>query len=199
MPQVILDNAEVNFEFSRLRTVGELIEYIKTSIDPDAIILSLTKDDEPLNDSDWMMPLQAFNESRFDITTGSKNDFIKQRLEMVDDLIEELYLNFSEIIKLFKHGAEQEAHEPFSATLNDLNAFVGWLHSIYSVDEETFQLEASQYEKVIEDLKIACVDIQSYQIQQSWWNLGDVLDLKVLSILEQIKEINSRAIGKLLS
>ncbi len=199
MLQVMVDNSELSFEASRLRTVGELVEYIKSSIDPDAIILSLTKDDEPLSENDWMMPLQSFNQSRFDIVTGSKNDFVKNRLEMVEPILEEMHHNFSEISRFFKQGEEEKGHEPFASSLNDLNAFVGWLHSVYLVDEELFSMELQEFEAIIEGLKKTCLDVQAYQMQQSWWNLGDILDLKVLSTLEQIREMNTRSLSKLLS
>jgi hypothetical protein len=199
MPNIMVDNTELNLEVSKLRTVAELVEYIKSSIDPDSIILTLTKDDEPLSENDWIMPLQSFRQSKFKITTGSKGEFVRERLEMVDAVINEMYDSFSRISKLFKHGVEDEAHEPFAQSLNDLNAFVGWLHSVYSVDEEIFGQEISEFEIIIEELKNSCVDVQSFQMQQSWWNLGDVLDLKILSTLEQIREMNARAMNKLLS
>jgi len=199
MLQVMVDNNELSFEASRLGTVGELIDYIKANIDPDAIILSLTKDESPLSDNDWLMPLASFKESKFEIVTGSKVDFIRNRLEMVDSLVMEICENISNISNSFKRGLENQAHESFASSLNDLNAFVTWLHSIYLIDEEMFSSNIKEFEKIIEDLKGTCLDIQTCQMQQSWWNLGDILDVKVIATLNKINSMNNESLNKLLS
>jgi hypothetical protein len=199
MLQVMVDNTELDIEVSRLKTISELVEYIKSSIDPDTIILSLTKDNHPLSENDWVMPLQAFKESKVEIKTGSKESFINERLNMVDSISDELYDKVSEVSKLFRHGAEDEAHEPFAAVLNDLNAFVGWLYSVYMIEKEMFSDEIANFHEIVDEMKSACFDLQSYQMQQSWWNLGDILDLKILSLLERIKELNAQSINKLAS
>jgi hypothetical protein len=195
----MVDNNELSFEASRLGTVGELIDYIKANIDPDAIILSLTKDESPLSDNDWLMPLASFKESKFEIVTGSKVDFIRNRLEMVDSLVMEICENISNISNSFKRGLENQAHESFASSLNDLNAFVTWLHSIYLIDEEMFSSNIKEFEKIIEDLKGTCLDIQTCQMQQSWWNLGDILDVKVIATLNKINSMNNESLNKLLS
>jgi hypothetical protein len=199
MLQIMVDNTELKLEISRMRTMAELVEYIKSSIDPDTIILSLTRDELPLSDNDWSVPLTSFGESKVEVMTGSKMEFVQDRLKMSESLVDQIYESFTDLSKLFKHGMEDQAHEPFAHSLNDLNAFVGWLYSVFSVDAELFGDEIIEFEGIVDDLKKICVDIQRYQMQQAWWNIGDVLDLKVISNLEQMKELSNRSLGKLLS
>jgi hypothetical protein len=199
MLQIMVDKTELKLEISRMRTMGELVEYIKSSIDPDTIILSLTRDEEPLTDNDWSVPLNSFGESKVEITTGSKMEFVQDRLRMSESIVDQIYESFTDLSKLFKHGMENQAHDSFAHSLNDLNAFVGWLYSVFSVDAELFGKEILEFEGLVEDLKMICVDIQRYQMQQAWWNVGDVLDLKLLSNLEQMKELSNRSLGKILS
>lgn len=196
MLQVMVDNTELKLEVSNMRTMAELIEYIKSSIDPDLVILSLTKDEEPLNDNDWVAPISALGNSKVEVTTGSKFELIQDRLKMVDPILNELISNINEISKLYKFNMEEKAHEPFGRSLSDLNAFVNWILSIMTIDEEIFKEDIVEYHKLVNGLKSICVDIQTQQMQSNWHQLGDILDLKLVSLLEEIRELTNKSIKK---
>ncbi len=198
MVQVFLDNNSLPAEVANLSTVGELVEYVKSTIDQATIIVSLTKDDEPLLDSDWKRSLSSLKDSTVDIKTGSKADFIQTRLNTVKDLVEAIMGDLGNISGLFKANRAMEANQEFSNVLEDLNALMSWMYSILSMEPDTFTLEITEFSGVVRDLKYACGQMQQQQLFQSWWALGETIDKKVVSLLETVKEIGLRAESKVL-
>lgn len=199
MVQILVDDTELSLEAATLGTVGELIEYVKSSIDPDAIILSLTRDEEPLSEADWKCPLSSLAQSQVRITTGSRTTFYQDRLQLTGAIAETLAETFSEIAKLFKTGMQNNAHEAFATSLEDLNAFVGWFYSILSMDEQIFAADLKEFTQMVEEFKGTCMLLQQQQLKQSWWAIGDIIELQVIPLIERCKDIGGSALSKVLS
>lgn len=199
MLQVLVDKTEMNLEVSRMRTMGELVEYIKSSIDPDTIILSLTRDDQPLSDADWKTPLSALDNSTVEVQTGSKMDFFQDRLRLIDAIINTISDNTKDISALYKKGMQDSAHDHFAALLNDLNAFISWLHSIYMMDEDLFANEISHYSILVEKLNASCNELQQAQVKNAWWAVGDILEMKILPSITSINEMSKKSLERVLS
>ncbi|HMO16822.1 MAG TPA: hypothetical protein PKA63_03105 [Oligoflexia bacterium] len=199
MVQILVDDAELPIEHSALGTISELVEYVKSSIDPDAIILSLTKDDEPLSEADWKCPLSSFSKSLVRITTGSRSTFYQDRLQLSGAISETLIATFRDIADHYKTGRQNSAHEVFATSLEDLNAYVGWLYSILSMDEVLFKSELEKFGNLIDNFKKTCLKLQQEQISQSWSAIGDVLELQVIASIDQCNEVGASALSKVLS
>lgn len=196
MLQVYVDSNVLPPEVASLSTVGELVEYVKSTIDPSTIIVSLSKDNEPLTDSDWKRSISSLKDSTLEIKTGSKMDFIHNRLQSVTELVEAVIQNVSDISGLFKANRSLDANTNFSATLEDLNALFNWMYSILAMDPDKFALEVNEFSGLVRDLKYACGQMQQQQLFQSWWALGETLDKKVLPLLESVKDVGLRAENK---
>jgi hypothetical protein len=199
MLQVLVDKAEMNLEVSRMRTMGELVEYIKSSIDPDLIILSLTRDDQPLTDADWKTPLSALDNSKVEVLTGSKMDFFQDRLRLIDAIVTTISDNIKDIAAFYKKGMQDNAHDHFAVLLNDLNAFISWLHSIYMMDEDLFANEISNYTILVEKLNNSCNELQQAQVKYAWWAVGDILEMKILPSIASINEMSKKSLERVLS
>jgi hypothetical protein len=199
MVQILVDDTELSLEAATLGTVGELIEYVKSSIDPDAIILSLTRDEEPLSEADWKCPLSSLAQSQVRITTGSRTTFYQDRLQLTGAIGETLSETFGEIAKLFKTGMQNNAHEAFATTLDDLNAFVGWFYSILSMDEHLFEVEFREFTQMVEEFRGTCLLLQQHQLKQSWWSIGDIIELQVVPLIGRCKDLGGSALAKVLS
>jgi hypothetical protein len=193
MVQVIVDSNSMPSEMANMATVGELVEYIKSTIDPDTIIVSLTKDNEPLSDSDWKCALSSLRDSVLDIKTGSKTDFIKYRLESVADLVNSVEQDITHVSELFKGNKAIDANTHFTQTLENLNALVNWMYSVIAMDAELFQAEIDEFSGIVKELKYVCGQMQQQQLFQSWWALGETLERKVLPVLNTMKELGVRA------
>lgn len=199
MVQILVDDTELSLEAATLGTVGELIEYVKSSIDPDAIILSLTRDEEPLSEADWKCPLSSLSQSQVRITTGSRTTFYQDRLQLTGAIAETLSDTFAEIAKLFKTGMQNNAHEAFATSLEDLNAFVGWFYSILSMDEQIFATELSDFTQMVEEFKGTCMFLQQQQLKQSWWAIGDIIEQQIIPLMDRCKSLGGNALSKVLS
>ncbi len=193
MIQVIVDNNSLSTEFTNDRTMGELVEYIKSTIDPSSIIVSLTKDDIPLSDNDWKSNLSALTNSKLEIKTGAKSEFIKIRLEAVGNLVGNLIDRIQETSVLFQNGSIVEANKIFSSCLEDLNALISWLHSIISMDSEFYVTELKIFSGQVKDFRYVAGQLQQQQLFQSWWALGETLTTKLIPLLEAMKTLGIEA------
>jgi len=198
MVQVYLDKNSLPAEVANLATVGELVEYVKSTIDQETIIISLTKDDQPLSDSDWKRSLSSLKDSKVDIRTGSKLEFVKNRLDTVQELVDAVMKDLGNISGLFKANRSQEANNNFSNSLEDLSALMNWMYSILSMEPEKLVAEVNEFSGIVKDLKFACGQMQQQQLFQSWWALGETLDKKVMPLLESIKDVGIKAENKVL-
>lgn len=197
MIQVIVDNNSLSAEFTNGRTMGELVEYIKSTIDPSNIIVSLTKDDIPLSENDWKSNLSSLSNSRLEVKTGTKSDFIKLRLDAVGNLVGNLIDRIQETSVLFKSGSVIEGNKIFSTCLEDLNALISWLHSIISMDSDFYANELAIFSNQVKDFRYVAGQLQQQQLFQSWWALGETLTTKLIPLLESMKTLGIDAGKKL--
>lgn len=197
MIHVKINENELNIPSQGLNTLGELVEYVKSSIDPETIIVSLTKNDQPLSDLDWRNPLTSQVDMRLSFTTGSKSTFIKERFQLGADILS----NFKDKIEIcaqsFKQLRVHSANKEFGTFVSDLNAFVSWMHSIYLLDQEKYSDDISTYSNYVNQLEQICIALQNQQITSSWWALGDSLINKLLPLVKNIEELVNSSLRKL--
>ena len=189
MIHIKLNDNEFNVPMQGVSTLGELVEYVKSSIDPDTIIVSLTKDDQPLSEIDWRNPISLQSEMTLNFMTGSKTDFIKDRLDLGVELIKSFEEKIDICSQAFKQLRVHTANKEFSVFIDDLNAFVTWLHSIYSMDEGKYERELIAYNEIVIKLEKVCVTLQDKQMSSSWWALGDTLLNQMLPLIHEMKSL----------
>jgi hypothetical protein len=189
MIQVKINDTEMQLPVNDVKTLGELVEYVKSSIDPETIIIDMTKNDEPLSDLDWRNPIKSSENVTLKFITGLKTEFVGQRLllgvEIANSLIEKLELCAQSFKQLRVHSANTE----FSKLVEDLEAYITWLNSIFNIEEEMFAKELNEYHNIVQNLESICVQIQEQQVSSSWWALGDTLISLLLPLLNSIKNL----------
>ncbi len=185
---VTIDGQKFGLDLSRMHMIGELVELIKATIDPDSIITSLSLDGRPLSDADWKTSLSAFAGRTLEVSTGGKDAYINERLRAADAYLGQIAAQFSEVSQLYLNGAAEEANRRFGMPLNDLVAFVDWYASVLAMAPEKFGVQQDEYRKRIEAIKETCDSIVQQQMFQAWFIVGETLRTKLIPALEELAQ-----------
>lgn len=169
----------INGEQAPIRSEGlgkitDLIELVKTTIDPDHMITGILVDGRELSEQDWVASLGSYETSVVEVDTGLPSDYVAVRLEKSPDVIQACFLEFREARKLFQEGNSTEGNKVLLQGVNALQAFFEWYGTLIDIlDEQTrsnFTIESE-----VTELSTVCKTICQQQLYQSWWALGETI------------------------
>jgi hypothetical protein len=188
MITVKVDGQPFAADISQIRTMGELVELIKATIDPDTIITSLTFEGRSLSDTDWRLPLNAQKPSTLEVSTGDKSVYLAERLNAADSYLGNIIEGFSSAASLYNAKSVDDANRKFASTVEDLLAFVNWYASMLAMDDTKAQMREGEFDARIRQIKSICDSMLQQQMFHSWAILGDTLQNKLKPELERLRE-----------
>lgn len=192
MISVKVDNQDFITDIGELKTMGDLIELIKATIDPDCIITSLTLAGEPLKDSDWRVPLSVHGEGVLEVTTGDKNEYLSDRLATAENYLSQIIDEFARASELYRSGSVDEANTTLATAVDDLLAFVNWYLALLSVKPEQVASQIQEFDSQIREIKDVCEQLLQQQMFQSWVILGETLQSRLEPQLMKLKSFCER-------
>lgn len=185
--KVSLNGAPFPYPPEAIKTMGELVELVKSNIDPETIIIDLRKDGKILSDNDWRQSLAAQTEASLEIRTGSKQEYIEERLSSASLYLDKIIRSFSQARLLFKNAEIQPANNELSKAVNDMKAFIEWYQTILEMVSNPPEQEVEVFEKSVLTLSETCEQILQQQLYRSWWAIAESLEKKLEPQLEQLK------------
>lgn len=187
MIKVSVDGADLNVDLGGIKTMGELVELVKTQIDPDAVIGSLKIEGRDLLESDWRSPLSAQGNRQLEIVTVSKHQFVTERLHQASGYVSHIKNEFDRAKEAFQQGSESDGNTFFGNAVTDLQAFFEW----YSVVLEAgFESRPEMRAEVLEQVNVLagiCEQLVQQQLYNSWWALGETIQNKLIPQLCQLE------------
>ena len=197
MPQLRINGEESNYGSNPGVKVTDLVELIKTQIDPDHMITTILLDGKELSDADWTAPVQNFGlTSVIEVETGRPEDFVSERLSKAADIVRACFIDFRDARKFFQSGDTQNGNRKLGVAANTLKAFFEWYQSLLELmPEERRKLFTirEHIEGVSESFKQAC----QHQLYQSWWALGETIEKQLEPKLDKLEDF-CRGIIKLM-
>lgn len=187
MITVKVDTQDLLAEIGELKTMGELIELIKASIDPDSIITSISLGGNPLSESDWRVPLSVHSQSTLEVTTGSKEGYMRERLALAGDYLSQIIDEFRDASAKYLAGNSTDANTVLSGAVDDLLAFVNWYLALLSVEAESLEPTIVEFERRMSEIRDVCEQLLQQQMFQSWQALGEILQNKLEPELNKLK------------
>lgn len=187
MITVQVDGTAMLTEIGDMKTLGDLVELIKATIDPDAIITSLSFGGDVLHDRDWVSPLASHTGRTLEVTTGSKRTFLADRLRTAEFFIDQITGEFLESSNLYQAGNFEKGNASFATAVEDLLAFVNWYNSLLLVDEQSLARELSEFEGHVNEIKKTCEQLLQQQLYQSWWVLAETVKTKLKPLLDNLR------------
>lgn len=189
MIQVHVDGAPLSADFGGMNTMGDLLELVKASIDPDTIITAIELNGETLSESEWNLPLSAHRDRTLQIKTGTKREYLGERLLLSRDIVEQIVAEFADAGDAYRKGFSPDGNTKLSRAVDDLGAFVTWYDSILDMCGTEVQDGRKQFLAFVTSLQQVCESILQQQLFNSWWVLSETINKRLNPQLEEIKTL----------
>jgi hypothetical protein len=187
MMNVTVDGKPFSYQIESTKSLGDLIELIKSSIDPDTIIIKILMNENFPTDSDWKVPLAVQGNKSLEILTGSKQVYVDERLSSASLYLDKIIKSYGQARIAFKSGEVQPANTSLTTAVQDTKAFIDWYQTILQLIENPPEAEVVKFEETVTQLTDTCEQILQQQLYRSWWQLADLLERKLEPQLEQMK------------
>ena len=174
MIKVKVDGSDWTQDLAAARTMSELIELVKASIDPDNIITSITINGTDPVESDWRVALTVQGDSTVEISTGSKGSYINERLGTAVLITEQLINEFTRARSLYQEGISKDGNTAFGRSVNDLKVFLEWYYSVLALVPGA-QSAREEFRTRVSEVTSICEQLFQQQLYQSWWALGQTI------------------------
>ena len=189
MLNVTVDNANFSKHIDGMKTMGELVEYIKATIDPDSIITAIDLQGKPISEEIWHMPLTAHQHSTLTVTTGDKYDYLVYRLSTAEAYIDRIADGFKDAGMLYGQRSAISANQLLSQTIEDLLAFLSWYMSVLTIESEVLSQQIDEFNFVVNQMQDVCEVIHQQQLFNNWSSLGKTLEEKLEPVLQEMKKL----------
>ncbi len=187
MITVNVDGQPFSADVTQVRSMADLIELVKTVIDPDSIIVSLALDGKPLSDADWRMPLNGQTKSQLEICTGNPELYVRERLEGAASYLTEIIDEFSLSSASYLTAVYESGNQKLAKAVHDLGAFVNWYSSLLGINPAQYASASQDFESRIRQIKLICDQLVQQQMFQSWILLGETIKSRLVPELEKLR------------
>ncbi|MCC6220824.1 MAG: hypothetical protein IT291_06260 [Deltaproteobacteria bacterium] len=175
-------------DYSRITTMPDLVEFIKANIDPDSIIVDLAISNKPLSEIDWRVPLSVQGDSIMQVSTASKEEYLKHRLSISIEYVDKITEEFRIARENFQNGRVIDGNGSISKAVTDLEAFLSWYNTVILMLPEARQASVKNgYSEKIKDITSTCDQLLQQQLYQSWWAIGETLEQRMEPTLGELK------------
>jgi hypothetical protein len=188
MAQVRINGEESRFGENHSVKVVDLVELIKTQIDPDHMITDISLNGQELKEADWTSTMQHFGHTAIiEVSTGSPQAYVAERLSKAADIVRACYIDFRDARKFFQAGDFTNGNKKIGVAANTLKAFFEWYQTMVElvpeVRRDKFNI-MDQVKEIAECFKKAC----QHQLYQSWWALGETIQQELEPKLDKLED-----------
>ncbi|MCB0329204.1 MAG: hypothetical protein KDD70_06060 [Bdellovibrionales bacterium] len=187
MVSVRINGEEAPIQAANCSQMADVVELIKSIIDPDHMITAITLDGQPFDDNDWGMPVNQLETAIVEVETGEPFQFVHDRLSKSGNIVQSCFLEFRAARQKFQDGKSVEGNKQLVGAVQALQAFFQWYGTLLELvpldKRDNFDLT-----KEVEDLSETCKAICQQQLYQSWWALGESIQQKLEPQLDELEK-----------
>lgn len=185
-------SVRINGEVSGLKTDGlvkvtDLIELVKSFIDPDHMITAISINGGPVSDEEWNGTLVAVDGSVFDFLTGTPLQYVSEQLMRAPAAAQACYVQFRDARKTFQGGDTAGGNQKLITATDTLKAFFDWYVMLLQLLPES-EREALSIEENAADIVGSCKGICQLQLYKSWWALGESIQNELEPLLDKLED-----------
>lgn len=184
-------DSEINNTASASK-VTDLVELIKSVIDPDHMITSLLVNGRDLNEDEWYSSVNQLGTSIIEVETGTPEEFVAERLSRSSEIVRACYVEFRDARKSFQDGDMAGGNHKLVVAVNTLKAFFEWYKTLLSLVPENNRTHFNM-DSQIADISETCKRICQQQLYQSWWALGESLEKDLEPKLDNLEDFCRKA------
>jgi hypothetical protein len=188
MVAVRVNGSEAEFPTGRLQKLTELIEFLKTSIDPSHMITAIRIDGRELDEQDWSASLGAYETAIMEVETDTPENFVAARIEKAPEVVRSMYLLFRDSRKAFQSGDMQLGNRRMIEAVNTARAFFEWYNSLLTLMPEESK-SAFDINPQVREISEVCKRLSQQQLYQSWWALSETLEKELEPKLDGLEDL----------
>ena len=188
MVSVRINGTEAPIRSEGLARMPELIELVKSWIDPEHMITHLLIEGREFEDTDWSAGLSHYETAILEVETDTPANFVRDRFGQSWSVIQSCRTEFGDARLSFQEGKTAEGNKKLVKAVQTLHAFFDWYGALMELvppaERSTYDL-TPQIRELIE----VCKHICQQQLYQSWWALGEALEKELEPRLEKLGEV----------
>jgi hypothetical protein len=169
----------------------DLVELIKSSIDPEHMITSIQIDRRELSDEEWSMTVGQLSGEEIAVLTGRPEVYVSDRIQDASSVVRSCFLEFRDARKGFQDGDMQSGNRRLKVAVDTLRAFFEWYGTLLQLlpERNRGKLDISTQ---VGDISETCKKICQQQMYQSWWALGESLEKDLEPKLDKLEDVCRR-------
>jgi len=188
MFQIQLNGKSSGLQSKTMPRMTDVVELIKSSIDPAHIITVLRINGRDLTDAEWQSSPTQFQETDIlEVETGTPAQFVKDRTEVTPNLLENIFILFRSARQSFQAGDMEEGNKIMVVGVRDLKAFFEWYGMLQQIVPPELQ-KSYDISDQMEELVNVCKDICEQQLYQSWWALATSIHERLEPSLDRLEQ-----------
>ena len=192
MVQVRVNGQALRIPVERLSTFADLIELVKSSIDPEHMVTVISLDGRDLRDDEWSMSPAQLQGDNLDFHSGRPELYVAERLQDASSVVRSCFFEFRDARKGFQDGDTAMGNKRLKVAVDTLKAFFEWYGTLLQLVPEGARAKLDISQEVV-DISETCKKIVQQQLYQSWWALGESLEKELEPKLDKLEDACRRA------
>lgn len=171
----------------RLSTFADLIELVKSSIDPEHMVTQILLDGRDMRDEEWMMAPSQLQGEVLDFESGRPDVYVAERIQDASSVVRSCFFEFRDARKGFQDGDSTMGNKRLKVAVDTLKAFFEWYGTLLQLvpEQSRSKLDISAE---VQDISETCKKICQQQMYQSWWALGESLEKELEPKLDKLED-----------
>ena len=174
MVSVRVNGSDAPIQGGGLSKFTDLVELIKSYIDPAHIITSIRIDGRDMSDQEWRSTLPQLGTAIIEVDTDTPERFVVDRFSTAADVVRSCYMAFRDARKEFQNGSMNEGNRNLMKGVEIMKAFFDWYGTLLEL-VPTDRRATYDIEPQVRELSEVCKRICQQQLYQSWWALGETI------------------------
>jgi hypothetical protein len=188
MVNVLVNGAPFSIDSRNVRTIGELVELVKATIDPDTIITSLSISGRQPSETDWRVPLVAHGGTTVEVSTGTKEEYLIERLALVEPYLESIEGQVTQARLHFRNQDLKAGNEFLAGGMKNLRAFIEWYGTLLELAPVSRVEERQNLIRQAQGLIQTCEQLLQQELRQMWSLLALTLESRLEPQLAEFRQ-----------
>ena len=187
MVQVRVNGQALTAPVDRIASFADLIELVKSSIDPEHMVTLIQLDGRDLQDAEWSMSPAQLQGAYLDFMSGRPEVYVAERLQDASSVVRSCFFEFRDARKGFQDGDNATGNKRLKTAVDTLKAFFEWYGTLLQLVPDAARSKLDISEEVV-SISETCKKICQQQLYQSWWALGESLEKDLEPKLDRLED-----------
>jgi len=165
----------------------DLLELIKSQIDPEHMITSILLDGRDLSDEEWGQKLGELRGETLQVETGHPEIYVSDKMQDASRVVRSCFFEFRDARKGFQDGDTMTGNKRLKVAVDTLKAFFDWYGTLVQLVSDT-KREKLDITPQVTEITETCKKICQQQLYQSWWALGESIEKELEPKLDKLED-----------